>query len=216
MGGISLERDVSLRSGQFVFNQLKCAGYDVQEIDVNATFLDDIPFLKTFDVFYNTLHGSFGEDGHLQGILEFLKIPYTGESLLQSSLAFNKLFCKVALSGFQKKIEAKKIPFALAHDFKLSALKPSSNSKNLLEEALSNQIRFPFFLKKIESGSSIGVHLVPDERVFEELCREVNLEKYLGDYYLENKIEGREITLGVYQEKNELKVLPILEIKKSA
>ena len=92
MGGMSSEREVSLNSGANVADALKQAGYDVFTIDVTA----DIPaFIKTIerekpDVLFNALHGKYGEDGCIQGLLDLMQIPYTHSGRLASALAMNK------------------------------------------------------------------------------------------------------------------------------
>nr|HPG89531.1 D-alanine--D-alanine ligase [Hyphomicrobium sp.] len=88
-GGLSAERDVSLRSGAAVADALRGEGYTVTEIDVGRDIADVLAALKP-DACFNALHGKFGEDGCVQGIFEMLEIPYTHSGVLASALAMHK------------------------------------------------------------------------------------------------------------------------------
>ena len=92
MGGMSHERDISLVSGKSVADALKKKGYVVKTIDLNNNVPDMVQQLKTFkpDVVFNALHGQFGEDGCLQGLLNLMQIPYTHSGVLASAAGMNK------------------------------------------------------------------------------------------------------------------------------
>ena len=91
-GGMSSEREISLRSGKNCLSALHRLGYNNAEIvDVSENFMNDI---KGFEFAYNTLHGKYGEDGCIQGILEILKIPYTGCGVMASAICMNKEYTK--------------------------------------------------------------------------------------------------------------------------
>ena len=91
-GGMSSEREISLRSGKNCLAALKRLGFANAEIvDVSENVMND---LKGFDFAYNTLHGKYGEDGCIQGVLEILKIPYTGCGVLSSAICMNKEYTK--------------------------------------------------------------------------------------------------------------------------
>ena len=91
-GGMSSEREVSLRSGKNILAALKRLGYANAEIvDVSENIMND---LKGFEYAYNTLHGKYGEDGCIQGVLEIMKIPYTGCGVMASAICMNKEFTK--------------------------------------------------------------------------------------------------------------------------
>ena len=95
-GGMSSEREVSLRSGRNCLEALHRLGYkNAKLVDVTENIVND---LKEFEYAYNTLHGKYGEDGCIQGILEILKIPYTGCGVMSSSVCMNKEYTKRMLS----------------------------------------------------------------------------------------------------------------------
>ena len=95
-GGMSSEREVSLRSGKNCLAALHRLGYKNAEIvDVSPNVMND---LKGFEFAYNTLHGKYGEDGCIQGILEILKIPYTGCGVMSSAICMNKEYTKKVMS----------------------------------------------------------------------------------------------------------------------
>ena len=89
MGGISAEREVSLRSGSAIYNALKGLGYNALSIDVGSDICDVLDKGKIETAFL-ALHGGYGEDGSIQGMLEVLGIPYTGSGVLASALAMDK------------------------------------------------------------------------------------------------------------------------------
>ena len=99
-GGMSSEREVSLRSGKNVLGALQRLGYKNAElVDVSQNIMNDI---KGFEYAYNTMHGKYGEDGCIQGILEILKIPYTGCGVMSSAICMNKEYTKRILSSCKK------------------------------------------------------------------------------------------------------------------
>src|SRR5580704_19536418 len=89
MGGLSVEREVSLRSGEACAKALEAEGYKVTRVDVDRNIAETLANLRP-DVAFNALHGRFGEDGIVQGILEMLRIPYTHSGVLASALAMQK------------------------------------------------------------------------------------------------------------------------------
>ncbi len=89
MGGTSAEREVSLRSGKAVFNALKNLGYNVVSMDVSTDVCEALK-RERIDIAFLVLHGGWGEDGSIQGLLEVMGIPYTGSGVLASALAMNK------------------------------------------------------------------------------------------------------------------------------
>ena len=93
LGGLSAEREISLRTGEAMFGALKRRGYDVVKVYVDGD-LDQVLRQNPIDLAVIALHGTYGEDGCVQGLLELLGIPYTGSSVLASALAFDKLKSK--------------------------------------------------------------------------------------------------------------------------
>ncbi len=140
-GGLSAEREVSLRSGAAVAEALRGEGYDVTEIDVGRDLAEQLHAVKP-EACFNALHGQFGEDGCIQGLLELLNIPYTHSGVLSSALAMHKERAKdiMKLAGVRV-AEAKLVTRAEA----------------LAEHAMTP----PYVVKPVAEGSSVGVVIVP-------------------------------------------------------
>src|SRR5579872_1329974 len=93
MGGSSAERDISIQSGTGVLRALQALGYEATSLDYDQRFVDNVRELKP-DVVFNALHGPGGEDGHVQALLEYLAIPYTGSGIEAASLSMDKHLTK--------------------------------------------------------------------------------------------------------------------------
>lgn len=187
-GGWSAEREVSLVSGRGCAEALKARGYRVTEIDVGRNIADQLLSLKP-DVAFNALHGRWGEDGCVQGLLEILGIPYTHSGVLASALAMHKERAKqVFRSAGLPVAEGIVVPRAQA--------------------ALGHVMDPPYVIKPVSEGSSVGVFIVRegDNRPPEELTSpEWNLgEEVMAERY----IAGRELTCAVMGEE----VLGVTEI----
>ena len=196
MGGRSGEREVSLRSGQRVFDSLKAQGCNVISMDLEDDLISKLKAAKV-ELVYIMLHGCFGEDGVVQGMLELAGIPYTGSKVLASALAMNKLAAK-------RVFVAKQIPtpkycevFA-SEDIKLEA------------DKIRKTCSLPIMLKPTSEGSSLGVIKIKNWDSFEKILAE-SVEQY-KDVFVEEFIEGQEITVGVIGKYKDLQALPILEL----
>jgi D-alanine-D-alanine ligase len=187
MGGISAEREVSLKSGERCAKALRERGYEVIEVDVTPQLAQDLSAIKP-EACLNALHGRFGEDGCVQGLLEVMQIPYTHSGVLASALAMDK-----AQSRFI--FEAAGIPIA-----KGGVIHPD----RLREEMPFN---VPFVLKPLNEGSSVGVQIVKDPTTFsfEDLCPSLKASSRI---LVEEFIAGRELTVSV----KEGKALAVTEI----
>lgn len=177
MGGWSVEREVSLSSGTACAAALEKVGYRVTRIDVQRDVAEALARLKP-DVAFNALHGRFGEDGAIQGLLEILRIPYTHSGVLASALAIRKDKAKsvVAAAG---------VP--VAHGLTVSRF----------EAAKKHVLPPPYVLKPVNEGSSVGVVIVKKGR--EHPPQEIAREDWpCGDVILaETFIAGRELTCAV-------------------
>src|SRR5690606_24135906 len=140
MGGVSNERPVSLSSGRGCAEALRRAGYKVTDVDVGYDIAERLRELKP-DVAFNALHGVFGEDGTIQGVLEFLRIPYTHSGVLASALAMNKHQTKIML-------KAAGVPVT------------DHTIANRAEVARAHVMPPPYVVKPIADGSSFGVFIV--------------------------------------------------------
>ena len=140
-GGMSSEREISLRSGKNCLAALHRLGYKNAEIvDVSENIMND---LKGFDFAYNTLHGKFGEDGCIQGVLEILKIPYTGCGVMASAICMNKEYTKKVMS-------TSGLPL-ITSVYLLQNEDPIEKVKDL---------HFPLMIKPVSEGSSFGMSKV--------------------------------------------------------
>lgn len=178
LGGMSAERDVSLSSGKAVLKALQAKGYDAHAVDAGEDVAEQLAQLKP-DVAFNALHGRWGEDGCVQGVLEILKIPYTHSGVLASALAMDKPM-------------AKKV-------FEAVGLNCAEGKVCTKEEMLAGEpMPRPYVVKPSNEGSSVGVQLV-----FENDNFFFTAENWPhGDEVLvEQYIAGREIQVAVLDGK---------------
>lgn len=196
MGGRSGEREVSLRSGKNVFDSLKKQGFNVIFMDLED---DMIPKLKKrkIDLVYIALHGRYGEDGVVQGMLEVANIPYTGSKVLASALAMNKLASK-------RIFNALKVPTPHYMEIDIN----SDVEKEA--EKIKKSFKFPLILKPTSEGSSLGVSLIKNKESFLEILK-ATVDEY-KDVFVEEYIEGTEITIGVIGTWKDVQALPVLEL----
>jgi D-alanine-D-alanine ligase len=193
-GGKSSERNVSIDSGNQVMKSLDRDRYQVTGYDLR----DDLPRLvaeaPSIDVALIILHGRYGEDGTVQGLLELLGVAYQGSGVLGSALAMNKILTKFMY---------RQTGLPVARDWTVS------RGRSFSTEALIEDLGWPLVIKPNQEGSSYGVTIVRDEAQLEEgltnafhLDEEILVEEYLA---------GREITCGVLG-NSELQALPLVEI----
>ena len=178
MGGLSPERKVSLTSGQEIFNALKSKGLNATLVDVDHNIGASLAERK-IDLAWIALHGTFGEDGTIQGILEYLKIPYTGSGVLGSAVAYNKVVSKEIFME-------RGIPTALYQVI-------HAEDRN----RVMPQLEFPVVVKPSDQGSSIGVSIVRSESKWEtaldlafDVSEEVLIEKYIAGKLLAVGMNG--------------------------
>lgn len=197
MGGISTEREISLKSGTAVAKALVEAGYTVETLDIQSDNISKIGEIKP-DVVYLALHGKGGEDGCIQGMLEWMGIPYTGPGVAASAICMDKALTKKIL--VQSNIPTPK---------SLEYTKDECENTEKIKDELIEKLGLPMVLKSPCQGSSIGVVIVRDENSVSEAIEEVF--KY-GDIMLaEQFVSGVEISVPVVGNKNP-EVFPIIEI----
>lgn len=189
MGGVSREREISLRSGKNVVKALKKLGHEVVPIDVKEDFFLVLPSLKQFDLVFIALHGKFGEDGTVQALLDWIGVPYTGSGVLASALCFDKLMTYRIVEKFVS------VPEYTVID------KPTRESP----------FGFPCVLKPRREGSSIGVHICDNAEELEHYSQ-IELSLY-GELVLQRYVRGRELTASLIEMDGELRILPILELR---
>lgn len=196
MGGWSREREVSLRSGQRVFDSLKRQNFDVLSIDVGKDIANVLRKNRT-EVAFIVLHGRPGEDGTIQGLLETMGIMYTGSGVLSSALSLDKLISKriFASEGIPT---PSYIPVFLEDD-----VDPIASSA-------VQQLGLPLVVKPRAEGSSIGIEIVEtEEKIPATLLR---LRESFGDLLVEKYIPGMTATCGVLGTGDYTKTLPVLEL----
>lgn len=179
-GGVSSEREVSLRSGRAVFDALKEMGHNVVFIDAISDICENIKREK-IDLAFLVLHGGWGENGGIQGLLEVIGIPYTGSGVLASALAMDK--------------EASKKVF-IYHGIPVPPFMVVSRRDFFESSALNiENIGFPCVVKPASEGSSVGVSIVHNQ---EELNSSITQAlRYGSRVIIEKFIEGKEIHIGV-------------------
>ena len=241
-GGMSTEHNVSIASGTSIIQNLDKEKYEIHPIYIGQNgqwyeyskpvnqikrlavgdklseitpISNVIEYLKGIDIAFPALHGLYGEDGTIQGMLELLKIPYVGCRVLGSSICMDKVYTKMVF-------EKARIPQA---DFLyIKAIKDESNiifkyiNKQFEEQEVSfpqiakiikETIHFPVFVKPSNSGSSVGVHKVNDEKELEKAI--LDASNYDNKILLEEEIVGREVECAVLG-KEEIKATCVGEV----
>lgn len=189
LGGLSSEREVSLRTGAAFIKALKNLGYPYVEIDAGPNLPEQINEAK-IDCALLAVHGKYAEDGTVQGILEYMKIPYGGSGVMASALAFNKVATKQILSHWG-------VPNA---EFQLLDL-----HKNDIK-SFKLKMPSPVVVKPAQEGSSVGMSIVKeDSKIHEALELAAKYDKRI---IIEKFIPGMEVTVPIWMGK----VLPIIEI----
>ena len=184
MGGRGSEREISMISGREVVKNLNREKYEVSEMVLG----DDLGVILKIkaDVVFIAIHGKDGEDGLIQGMLDFLGILYTGSGVLASAMGLNKV-------SFRRVIDH---------------LGVAIPRWRVYEEGMS--VKFPCVVKPVDQGSSIGVSIVREEGDFDKAVKMA--KKYSRDVIVEEYIKGMELSCGVLGNEK-LKALPVIEIR---
>jgi len=191
LGGLSNEREISLRSGKAVAEGLRKKGYTVIEIDVDPSLPEKLKS-EEIDVAFIVLHGRYGEDGAVQGLLEMMRIPYTGSGILASAVALDKILTKRVLQerGF---------------------LTPSfayfdTNQTTAKAFARSFSLSYPVIVKPASEGSTIGITIVKEALSLETAL--LAAAEYDSKILVEEFVKGVEVTAGVLNGEP----LPLIEV----
>ena len=178
-GGRSTERDVSLRTGKGCAEALQSRGYDVTLVDVDLDVAARLREAKA-DVAFVALHGRWGEDGAIQGLLESMGIPYTGSGVLASALGMDKAMSKLLFRDHGLKvIEYRVFPPERAARITVADL----------------PFGLPAVVKPGGEGSSVGVHIVRDAGALGEAC--LDASRYKGGLIVERYVKGAEVNVAV-------------------
>lgn len=185
MGGWSPEREVSLVSGKACAEGLREGGHTVIEYDVKRDLRALVDFLRPSsgggpDVAFNALHGKYGEDGCIQGVLEILGVPYTHSGVLASAIAMDKPMARHVFTSLGIRVAPGKVV-------------------ERLSLASGDPMPRPYVVKPIDQGSSVGVHIV---REGDNLAAIEAAEAQFGERVLIEKfVPGRELTVAVMEDK---------------
>ncbi len=168
MGGISSEREVSLRSGAAILESLKNQGYDAYGVDVTEDNLITAFTENEYDLAYIALHGGYGENGTFQGLLDMLNKPYTGSGAMESAITMDKAYTKAVA--------------------KMAGIKVAK-TYNSVEEIDG----FPVVVKPSRDGSSVGIYFCNNKEEVYNALKELEGKRPL----IEEMIQGEELTVGV-------------------
>ena len=194
MGGPSNEREISLKSGKAVYEALKQLGLDAVPIDITTDSINDnIDLIKSFQIncAFIALHGRFGEDGSIQGILDILNIAYTGSGCLASKLAMDKVSSRRVIQLYGLDVPKYKV---------IDKISYSLNWK------LYQELILPAVIKPSTCGSSIGLSIIDEQSALNkaiELAFDFDNEVIIEEY-----VSGREVTVGILEDE----ALPVVEI----
>ena len=193
MGGRSAEREISLQSGAGVLSTLEQLGYAAFSVDYDDRFVDTLRDRKP-DAVFIALHGGAGEDGSVQAVLEWLRIPYQGSGVRASAVAMDKWMTKALM-------RAAGIPTPQAAIMEVSSLGAGGPLP-----AIPAEIGCPCVVKPVADGSSVGVHIISEGADWEPAIRDAasHGERLLVERY----VSGREFTIAVLGET----ALPVVEI----
>lgn len=202
MGGLSAEREISIKSGNAVRAALLNKGIDAvpvelemaQNVNGYRSYVTDKIRSSNIDIAFIALHGEFGEDGSIQKILEEIKIPYTGSKVDASSLGMDKVRSKAIF-------ESSNIPVP-----RYKVIRRPDLDKHPVARVYFKELGSSLVIKPSCEGSSIGLSIIEKEDNLQEAL--ANAFKYSGDVIIEEYVQGREITVGILEDK----ALPIVEI----
>jgi len=182
LGGWNSEREVSLRSGKAVYEALIKLGYKTTKIDFSREIFEQLKAVKP-DIIFNALHGTYGEDGRIQGVCDILEIPYTHSGIIASALCMDKIITRKICQtvGVESPI--------------YEILKKGEDKEN--QEKLA-KVGKPFVIKPISEGSSVGVEVILADMPFDFSAYEW---KYGDEIILEKYIAGQEIQVAIMDGK---------------
>ncbi|MGK6351024.1 D-alanine--D-alanine ligase [Parapedobacter sp. DT-150] len=218
-GGYTAESEVSLKSASFVYQQLDKSKYEVYPITITTTSWfyvadngvkytidrDDFTLpldgqVIRFDLAFIMVHGSPGEDGRLQGYFDLVGLPYTSCDALTSALTMNKAYTKAVLAGIPELHLAKSVQLFESQRAEAAAI-------------VLRELSLPYFVKPNAGGSSIGMTKVKAaDELAEAIEKAFNAENTGKQVIVEEFVEGREFSVGVYRRADGLFVLPATEV----
>ena len=202
-GGMSTEHDVSMVSAQNVIENLNAGKYDIYKIEIakNGEWLNNgkkiknvVDILQKMDVVFPVLHGLYGEDGRIQGMLEMLKVPYVGCKVLASSVCMDKVYTKYILKN-AKINQAKFVYIKNENTYVDDDLEEMDLQNDEIIDVVNKKLGFPVFVKPSNSGSSVGVTKANNG---EELVSAIQTaSQYDKKILIEEAIVGKEVECAV-------------------
>lgn len=226
LGGMSTENEVSIISGTSVIKELNKEKYEIfpiyisktgkwYQININNFLKNDsdvlknkkeieniFKYLKSLDVIFPVLHGLYGEDGTIQGIFEILKIPYVGCKVLASSIGMDKVYTKMIFKNAG--LNQAKWVYLQKREENYYYIDKKFNEKELnikdITKIIENKLTYPIFVKPSNSGSSVGITKVYNQKELEDAIK--NASEYDKKIIIEQGISGREIECGVLGNNN--------------
>ena len=225
-GGMSTEREVSIQSAEGVLSNLDRSKYEVYAIyidkngswfryvgkqdtkEINLKYIQKInnitEYIRQLDVVFPVLHGQYGEDGTIQGLLELLKIPYVGCKVLASSIGMDKVYTKIIFekAGLKQAkyiyLKNEKEEYIYVDEY----LRETRATIEEIGENVCNELRFPMFVKPSNYGSSVGISKVENLKELKEAIIEAS--KYDKKILIEQGIDGKEVECAVLQDEEEI------------
>lgn len=209
LGGTSTENEISVKSGTSVLNNLNKEKYNIYpiyidkdgkwyEFNIKKEIQNITEYLKQMDIIFPVLHGLYGEDGTIQGMLEIFKIPYVGCKVLASSIGMDKAYTKIIFEKAKinqaKYIYIKKYKqdkFIYVNE-ELEEIKADIKE---IAEITNKKLNYPVFVKPSNSGSSVGVNKAENEEQLERYIKEAI--KYDDKVLIEEGIKGKEVECAV-------------------
>ena len=185
LGGVSFERDVSLKTGKSVIEACRTNNYDVEAVIIDKNYQKFLPILKKVDIVFNALHGTLGEDGTIQKWLEENDIKFTGSGSVSSALCMDKMKSKKIIKDNE----------FLTPDW-----------IEFKENIEINDVSLPCIVKPNAQGSTFGLSYVEEAKDLRHAI--MNSQKFDNSTLIEKYISGREITVGIIKESP----MPIVEI----
>ena len=208
-GGMSTENEVSVKSATSVINNLDKEKYEVYQIYIdkkgnwfeynnNKSIENVIAYLKNMDVVFPVLHGLYGEDGTIQGMLELIKVPYVGCGIIASSTGMDKTYTKIIFEKANIN-QAKHIYIKDYDGEKITLVESDLEEKKIsLEESIeliNQKLNYPLFIKPSRSGSSVGVNKAENREDLKEDI--IEAFKYDSKVIIEQGIKGKEVECAV-------------------
>jgi D-alanine-D-alanine ligase len=194
-GGLSSEREISIKTGKNIVKSLRSKGYTVKEMCINQKSDYTDLLIESYDIIFNGLHGGEGENGTIQALLDVYDIPYIGSGMASSNIAMDKWKAKQIL---------KNIGIPIAKD-RLILKTETINIQEIIDS-----FSFPIVVKPNSEGSSIGLAIAKDKSDLQK--RIENIRDLDSNILVEEFISGTEVTVGVIGEIGNERALPVIEI----